>query len=71
MIHVIWTERQMLKLVLNVKYLLLLSFLTAAESEPLIKIYIRRAPKTEVHHNKMTLPFVCFNLKLKSNSRYI
>ena len=31
MVHVIWTERQMSKLVLNVKYLLLLSFLTAAE----------------------------------------
>ena len=30
LVHVIWTERQMLKLVLNVKYLLLLSFLTAA-----------------------------------------
>ena len=31
LVHVIWTERQMSKLVLNVKYLLLLSFLTAAE----------------------------------------
>ena len=29
--HVIWTERQMSKLVLNVKYLLLLSFSTAAK----------------------------------------
>ena len=29
LVHVIWTERQMLKFVLNVKYLLLLSFLTA------------------------------------------
>ena len=31
LLHVIWTERQMSKLVLNVKYLLLLSFLTATE----------------------------------------
>ena len=31
LIHVIWIERQMLKLVLNVKYLLLLSFLTVAK----------------------------------------
>ena len=31
LVHVIWTERRMSKLVLNVKYLLLLSFLTAAE----------------------------------------
>ena len=31
LILVIWTERTMSKLVLNVKYLLLLSFLTAAE----------------------------------------
>ena len=31
LVHVIWTERWMLKLVLNVKYLLLLSFLTAAK----------------------------------------
>ena len=31
LVHVIWTERQMLKLVLNVKYLLLLSFLTVTE----------------------------------------
>ena len=30
-IYVIWTERRMLKLVLNVKYLSLLSFLTAAK----------------------------------------
>ena len=30
-VHVIWKERRMSKLVLNVKYLLLLSFLTAAE----------------------------------------
>ena len=30
-VHVIWTGRRMLKLVLNVKYLLLLSFLTAVE----------------------------------------
>ena len=30
-VHVIWTERRMSKLVLNVKYLLLLSFLTAVE----------------------------------------
>ena len=29
--NVIWTERRMSKLVLNVKYLLSLSFLTAAE----------------------------------------
>ena len=31
LVHVIWTERQMLKLVLNVKSLLLLFFLTAAK----------------------------------------
>ena len=31
LVHVILTERRMLKLVLNVKYLLLLSFLTEAE----------------------------------------
>ena len=31
LVHVICTERRMLKLVFNVKYLLLLSFLTAAE----------------------------------------
>ena len=31
LVHVIWTEHGMLKYVLNVKYLLLLSFLTAAE----------------------------------------
>ena len=31
LVHVIWIGRQMLKLVLNVKYLLLLSFLTAVE----------------------------------------
>ena len=31
LVHVIWTERQMSKLVLNVRYLLLLPFLTAAE----------------------------------------
>jgi len=31
LVHVIWTERQMSKLVLNVKSLLLLSFLTVAE----------------------------------------
>ena len=31
LVHVIWTERQMSKLLLNVKYLLLLSFLPAAE----------------------------------------
>ena len=31
LVHVIWTERRMSKLELNVKYLLLLSFLTAAE----------------------------------------
>ena len=31
LVHVIWTERRMLKLVLNVKYLLLLSFLIAAK----------------------------------------
>ena len=31
LVHVIWTERQMSKLVLNVKYLLLLSFLTVAK----------------------------------------
>ena len=31
LVHIIWIERQMLKLVLNVKYLLFLSFLTAAE----------------------------------------
>ena len=30
-VHVIWTERQTSKLVLIVKYLLLLSFLIAAE----------------------------------------
>ena len=30
MIYVIWTERRMSKLVLNVKYLLLLPFLAAA-----------------------------------------
>ena len=30
-VHVIWTGRQMAKLVLNVKYLLLLSFLTLPE----------------------------------------
>ena len=30
-VHVIWTEHRMSKLVLNVKYLLLLSFLTAAK----------------------------------------
>ena len=30
LVHVIWTELRMSKLVLNVKYLLLLSFLTAA-----------------------------------------
>ena len=30
-VHVIWTGRQMSKLVLNVKYLLLLSFLTVAK----------------------------------------
>mgnify|MGYP007048355780 CR=1 FL=1 len=29
-VHVIWTGHRMLKLVLNVKYLLFLSFLTAA-----------------------------------------
>ena len=31
LVHVIWAERLMSKLVLNVKYLLLLSFLTAAK----------------------------------------
>ena len=31
LVHVIWTEHRMSKLVLNVKYLLLLSFLTATE----------------------------------------
>ena len=31
LVHVIWTERRMSKLKLNVKYLLLLSFLTASE----------------------------------------
>ena len=31
LVHVIWTKRRMLKLVLNVKYLLLLSFLTENE----------------------------------------
>ena len=31
LVHVIWTERPMSKLVLNVKYLLLLSFLTTAK----------------------------------------
>ena len=31
LVHVIWTGRRMSKLVLNVKYLLLLSFLTAAK----------------------------------------
>ena len=31
LVHVIWTEPRMSKLVLNVKYLLLLFFLTAAE----------------------------------------
>ena len=31
LVHVIWTGRRMWKLVLNVKYLLLLPFLTAAE----------------------------------------
>ena len=31
MVHVIWTERQMSKFVLDVKYLLLLSFLPVAE----------------------------------------
>ena len=31
LVHVIWTERRMLKLMQNVKYLLLLSFLTAAK----------------------------------------
>ena len=31
LVHVIWTERRISKLVLNVKYLLLLSFLTMAE----------------------------------------
>ena len=31
LVHVIWTGRRMSNLVLNVKYLLLLSFLTAAE----------------------------------------
>ena len=31
LVHVIWTDRRMSKLVLNVKYLLLLSFLTAAK----------------------------------------
>ena len=31
LVHVIWTKHRMLKLVLNVKYLLLVSFLTAAE----------------------------------------
>ena len=30
-VHVIWTGHRMLKLVLNVKYLLLLSFLSAAK----------------------------------------
>ena len=30
LVHVIWSERRMSKLVLNLKYLLLLSFLTAA-----------------------------------------
>ena len=31
LVHVIWTECRMSKLVLNVKYLLMLSFLTAAQ----------------------------------------
>ena len=31
LVHIIWIERQMLKLVLNVKYLLFLSFLTGVE----------------------------------------
>ena len=31
LVHVIWTERRMSKLMLNVKYMLLLSFLTAAD----------------------------------------
>ena len=31
LVHVIWTERRMSKLALNVKYLLLFSFLTSAE----------------------------------------
>ena len=31
LVHVIWTKRRMLKLVLNVKYLLLLSFLTVTK----------------------------------------
>ena len=31
LVHVIWTNRRMSKLLLNVKYLLSLSFLTAAE----------------------------------------
>ena len=31
LVHVIWTDHRMSKLVFNVKYLLLLSFLTVAE----------------------------------------
>ena len=31
LVHVIWTEQRMSKLVLNIKYLLLLSFVTATE----------------------------------------
>ena len=38
LVHVIWTERRMSKLVLNVKYLLLLSFLIVAEFWGTIKV---------------------------------
>ena len=38
LVHVIWTEHRISKLVLNVKYLLLLSFLTAAEFYNLVVV---------------------------------
>ena len=50
LVHVIWTERQMSKLALNDKYLLLLSFLTAAEFYNLghIQGIIRQARRKRV-----------------------
>ena len=51
LVHVIWTERPMSKLVLNVKYLLLLSFLNAAEFHNLGHIQgIKRVPKLKRDH---------------------
>ena len=67
LLHVIWTEHQMSKLVFNVKYLLWLSFLTAAEFYNLAHIRVHYSK--EIIFSNLGYFQICFSCRLKNSKQ--